>query len=124
MVSTNVSASRTDEPSTAGEPVLAVDGESDREVVTALGEAECRALLGAMDTPATAKELASDCDLSLSSVYRKLDRLAETPLVEQSTRPRLRGKHPAQYRRTVGYVLVDLTTHRPFGTDAASDADG
>ncbi|MFB6165660.1 MAG: helix-turn-helix domain-containing protein [Haloarculaceae archaeon] len=114
-----------DEPTRGGDRVVGVAADADPTVVDALGDPTCRALLRAADTPETAKELAVDCDLPLSTVYRKLDLLADTPLVEQSTRPRLRGKHPSQYRRAVDTVRVDVTAHHPFGGDASDeDEDG
>jgi DNA-binding transcriptional ArsR family regulator len=73
-----------------------------------LGDPDCRAILRALASPLTAREVASQCDLPLSTAYRKLETLAETPLVEQSHRVRERGKHPRQYERRAHFLLVRL----------------
>ena len=73
-----------------------------------LGDPDCRAILAALESPLTAREVATRCDLPLSTAYRKLEVLTSTPLVEQSHRVRERGKHPRQYERCARSVLVDL----------------
>lgn len=82
------------------------------DVLSVLSDDASRSLLCATDEPSTAKELSGECDLPLSTVYRKLEYLASTPLIEETTRPRLHGKHPQQYHRTFQTLVVRVPAHR------------
>jgi DNA-binding transcriptional ArsR family regulator len=98
-------------PRVAEDPtVTVVDGEDVGErLVSVLDDPDCRAILDATDDRArSAKELAEECDLPLSTTYRKLDRLTETEAVTERTRIRRTGKHVSEYRRLVGDVLVTV----------------
>lgn len=77
-------------------------------VLDALSDADCRAIVRTIGRPMTASEVATRCDLPLSTAYRKLDALESTPLVEQSYRLRQRGKHPQQFQRCADSLLVRL----------------
>ncbi|MFC7134748.1 MULTISPECIES: helix-turn-helix domain-containing protein [Salinibaculum] len=81
-------------------------------VFDALSDADCRAIIRAIGRPLTAREVATRCDLPLSTAYRKLDALQETPLVEQTYRLRERGKHPQQYQRSADSLLVRFPDER------------
>jgi hypothetical protein len=48
-------------------------------------------------------------DLPLSTVYRKLDRLLEIPLLQVTHRLSSSGRHPCQYRCTLDWVHVELS---------------
>lgn len=67
-----------------------------------------RSVLLASDAPSTAKELADACDFPLSTVCRKLNRLTEASLVDQTTRARRHGKHPQQYQRRADVYVVRI----------------
>jgi len=77
-------------------------------VLEALSDPDCRAIVRSIGQPRTAREVATTCDLPLSTAYRKLDALEETPLVEQTYRLRQQGKHPQQYQRRADSLLVRL----------------
>jgi predicted transcriptional regulator len=89
-----------------------MSAESAETVFDILSDPDCRAIVRTVDEPMTAREVATHCDLPLSTAYRKLDTLAATPLVERSYRLRKRGKHPKQYHRQVDSLLVDLPEDR------------
>ncbi|MFB6147057.1 MAG: helix-turn-helix domain-containing protein [Halobacteriaceae archaeon] len=73
------------------------------------GDDGCRAILEATTGQArTAAELATACDRPLSTVYRKLDRLDETGLLEERTRIREPGEHASEYVRVVDDVVVSV----------------
>lgn len=93
-------------------PSTYVPVESPSTVLSVLSDDVCRSLLGVADEPLTAKELAAECDMSSSTVYRKLDALARTPLVDATVRPRLHGKHPQQYRRRFDAVRIRVPPGR------------
>jgi len=86
-------------------------------ILSILSDEGCRAILSAADVPRTAKELAEACDLPISTVYRKLDRIESTPLLEESTRVRLYGKHPQQYQRRGDRIQLRLPPDYRFDVD-------
>ena len=71
------------------------------EVLEQLSDPGCRAILAATGRPRTAAELSEGCDMPTSTVYRKLDWLGDTGLLEETRRLRDHGNHPVQYRRQV-----------------------
>jgi predicted transcriptional regulator len=78
-----------------------------------LADRRCRAVLAATtDAARSAREVATRCDLPLSTTYRKLDHLVEAGLLTERTRVRCAGKHPSEFRRAVDEVVVDV---RPSG---------
>jgi predicted transcriptional regulator len=86
-------------------------------ILAALGDEDCRSIICAADEPLTARELARTCDIPLSTVYRKLEQLENTPLLESTTRARLRGKHPQQYQRPTDHVQIDIDMPAPCNFD-------
>lgn len=74
-------------------------GETSLETVIALLDDEhIRSVLTVTsDEPKSASELADHCDISPSSVYRRLDRLREADLIDEQTRPRSDGHHDTVY---------------------------
>ncbi|MFA9517401.1 helix-turn-helix domain-containing protein [Halopenitus sp. H-Gu1] len=80
-----------------------------QEVLGALDDADCRAILEATsDETLSANEVSEACNLPLSTTYRKLDLLTEAELLEERTRIRRSGKHASEYSRTVEDVVVSL----------------
>jgi predicted transcriptional regulator len=67
-------------------------------VVTLLDDEHVRTILVVTsDAPRSANELSDHCDISTSSIYRRLDRLREADLVGERTRPRADGHHETVY---------------------------
>jgi len=80
-----------------------------QEVLDALDDADCRAILDATSEEAlTANEISEVHDLPLSTTYRKLDLLTEAGLLEELTRIRQSGKHASEYARLVNDVAITL----------------
>lgn len=95
---------RTRESTDVGVPVD--DAEA---VLSALNDADCRAILDATgDAALSAGELSEACDLPLSTAYRKLDLLTDAGLLDERTRIRRSGKHVGEYARRVEEVLVSV----------------
>ncbi|KOX96761.1 MULTISPECIES: helix-turn-helix domain-containing protein [Halorubrum] len=99
----------------------------------ALADADCRAILAAATTPKTTSELAEDCDIALSTAYRKVELLSETPLFAEGIRFDPGGDHAAEYVRDTANAAIELgddgvaLTVDNEGSDplaAASDAPG
>jgi predicted transcriptional regulator len=84
------------------------DGTNATDVLDALGDAVSREILiAAAGTPVTVEELAIVCDVSESTVYRRLDRLNTLGLVERCNP--LVSDSKGAYRTTMRglYVAVD-----------------
>lgn len=78
-------------------------------VLRALSDPKCRAMLRATAKGAlTAGELSEELDLPLSTVYRKLERLVDASLIEETCRITSHGKHPSQYRCAVDRVSIGV----------------
>jgi len=77
----------------------AVNGDHDlADVVALLDDEYVRSILVATSTePLSAKELGEHCDLSVSSIYRRVDGLRDLDLLEERTRPRSDGHHETVY---------------------------
>jgi len=68
------------------------------DVVALLDDEHVRSILVATSAePLSAKELGERCDLSVSSIYRRVDRLRRLDLLEERTRPRSDGHHETVY---------------------------
>jgi DNA-binding transcriptional ArsR family regulator len=80
-----------------------------QQLLDALDDADCRAILNATRERAlTAKEVSEAHDLPLSTTYRKLDLLTEAGLLKERTRIRQSGKHASEYARLVDDVVISL----------------
>jgi predicted transcriptional regulator len=82
----------------------------DLATVVSLLDDECaRAILVATSTAAmSATELDDDLDASLSTVYRRLERLDDAGLVVEGTRPRADGHHDTVYSADLDEFTVSL----------------
>ena len=79
------------EPSVSEESDLAT-------VVDLLDDEHVRSILAATSAePLSATELSERCDVSPSSIYRRVERLAEADLLDDRTRPRSDGHHETVY---------------------------
>ena len=89
---------RTNEPS--------VDPET---LFRALEDETCRRILEATAGEAlTASELCERCDVPQSTMYRKLDLLAEAALVEETLRLSRDGRHSKEYQQCFDDVTISL----------------
>jgi predicted transcriptional regulator len=68
------------------------------EIVDLLGDEHVRSILAATSAePLSAKELSDHCDVSVSSIYRRVERLDGADLLQERTRPRSDGHHETVY---------------------------
>lgn len=81
----------------------AVDEDPDvADVVALLDDEHVRSILVATSAePLSAKELGERCDLSVSSIYRRVDELCDCDLLIERTRPRRDGHHETVYVSTL-----------------------
>lgn len=78
-------------------------------VVGLLDDEHVRTILTIISTQAmSAAELSERTDASLSTVYRRLERLEEAGLVAEGTRPRTDGHHDTVYRADLDELTVRL----------------
>ena len=90
-------------------PTTATEGdETLDDTFDALADPDCRAILGAADTAMTTSELADACDIALSTAYRKVERLSETPLLVEGVRFDPDGDHAAEYTRGATDATIEL----------------
>ncbi|WP_440766121.1 helix-turn-helix domain-containing protein [Natronorubrum sp. DTA7] len=78
-------------------------------VLGALDDDACRAILEATSEESlTATELSEQCEIPMSTAYRKVEKLTEADLVEERVRINTSGKHATEYRKCFDDVLVSV----------------
>lgn len=95
-------------------PVIhATPGEAAR-LFDALDSEACRTVVRALEHgPMTAKELQAEGEIPLSTVYRCVNELVDTPLVEETTRVCQGGHHASEYSRNIGTLVVSFDSEPP-----------
>lgn len=79
------------------------------DVLTVLEDEECRSILAETSESAySVNELAEECDIPLSTAYRKVDRLADAGLIEEQIRLSTSGKHTSEYRLAVHDIQISI----------------
>lgn len=90
-----------------------------QDVLAALNDHQCRDIIEALnEEPKTASELADELAIPLSSLYRKLNTLAEVSLLETTIDIRRSGKHVTRYSVAFDTVTVDFNEGE-FGMEIA-----
>ncbi|WP_435101387.1 helix-turn-helix domain-containing protein [Halarchaeum sp. P4] len=85
---------------------------STADVLGALDDADCRAMLEALDEPRSARDLIERCDIPSSTAYRKLDRLADAGLIAEQSSIQKNFRQVSLYVRTfesINIVAADDT---------------
>ncbi|WP_254763176.1 winged helix-turn-helix domain-containing protein [Natrinema marinum] len=78
-------------------------------VLAALDDDACRCILEATSEESlTATEVSEQCDIPMSTAYRKVEMLTEADLVEETVRINTSGKHATEYRKNFDDVLVSV----------------
>jgi len=95
-------------------PFAAEDAPELQDVLDALDDPDCRAFVRALEEPMTASELSEECDVPLSTTYRKLDLLTEASLLGERTEIRTDGQHTTRYAVEFDGVYVTLDEDRTF----------
>ena len=90
-------------------------------VIETLANEDCRSILEATGREAkTASELSDACDIPLSTTYRKLERLTDAGLLEESLRLSHSGKHTTEYRHTLIEIHVSVGPEDGFAMTVGS----
>jgi DNA-binding transcriptional ArsR family regulator len=90
------------------DPLGGEDQPALQDVLDALDDPACRAVINHLDDPMTANELATACDIPLSTMYRKLDLLTEASLVREQAAIREDGQHTTRYALAFEEIDVSL----------------
>ena len=96
------------------DPARNEDAPAMQDVLDALDDPDCRVILKETAQPMTAKELIETCDISESTVYRKLTLLSTATLVRE-----LHGVHPergriTRYQRDLDSLNISITEDDQF----------
>ena len=91
-------------------------------IVAALDDDGCRRIVSVLEEPLTVDEIADLADLPLSSTYKKLDRLADAGLVEETVGVQ-QGRHrKSRYVATFDRIAIGLEDDRTFRVDVSQSA--
>lgn len=90
-----------------------------QDVLDALDDEDCRAIVSALVDPMTAQEIAEESDVPLSTTYRKLELLTEASLLEERVEVRPEGHHRSRYVIDFEAVVVALSEDRSFQVEIA-----
>lgn len=93
---------------TGGESRCLTDDKSIETLLRTLADRDCQHILQYLRrAPMSAPELVERCDIARSTVYRKLDQLEETRLVDTRIRLSKAGTHATEYHITVQELCVE-----------------
>ncbi|MFB6283357.1 MAG: ArsR/SmtB family transcription factor [Halobacteria archaeon] len=84
-------------------------GEPGYEVFDALKSRDCRKILELASEYVTANELSEESGIPRSTIYRKIEMLVDSDLLEESIKLRSDGRHTKTYRRRITSIKVGLT---------------
>jgi len=91
------------------DPLSGDDPPDLQSVLDALDDADCRTIIEHLDEPMTATEVSEECDIPMSTTYRKLDLLTEASLLAEGTEIRPDGHHATRYQLDFETVEIGLT---------------
>jgi len=84
------------------------DDESIEALLRTLADSDCRRILHSLQqTSMSASELAEDCGIARSTIYRKLDSLEQAELVSTSIRLSKTGTHTTEYKLNLQALRVE-----------------
>ncbi|WP_135535789.1 helix-turn-helix domain-containing protein [Halostella pelagica] len=90
-----------------------------QNILDALDDPDCRAIITELEAPMTASELSDAADVPLSTTYRKLDLLTEASLLTEQTEIRSDGQHTTRYDIDFEEVRIALDENHSFDVGIA-----
>jgi|AntDeeMetagen192_2_1112575.scaffolds.fasta_scaffold01762_6 DNA-binding transcriptional ArsR family regulator len=93
------------------------------DVLDALADADARRIVSALSEPKTASDISEECDIPLSTTYRKLELLTEASLLSESTDIRRDGQHTTRYSVSFETVTISLDGENNEGNDEENDRE-
>jgi predicted transcriptional regulator len=95
----------------------------DQAFLQTVGDEDCTVILGAVQEKAkTVPELSEECDIPLSTAYRKVHQLQDAGLVEQKHRLRRDSKPKNVYERSFEAAVVKLANDGSFEVEFADSS--
>lgn len=79
-----------------------------QNILYILDDDDCRSIIRALEEPMTANELVNACDISFSTLYRKLDLLTESSLIEEEIVIRTDGQNTTRFVRTFEQLRIEF----------------
>ncbi|MCU4719503.1 ArsR/SmtB family transcription factor [Halapricum hydrolyticum] len=87
---------------------MSTDAPSD-DLLALLGERRVREILAATSRePMSAKELSEECDVALSTIYRRVEDMIDQGLLVERTQIEPDGSHHSVYEANVDHLSVDI----------------
>lgn len=84
------------------------------DVLDALDDEDCRAIVSVLEEPMTASDIAEESGVPLSTTYRKLELLTEASLLHEGVEVRPDGQHASRYSISFEDVVITLDDERTF----------
>ncbi|QZX99273.1 winged helix-turn-helix domain-containing protein [Halobaculum rubrum] len=92
-------------------------GPSLQPVLDALDDEDCRTIIKHLEEPLTAGEVSEECEIPMSTTYRKLDLLSEAQLLAEGVEVRQDGHHATRYRTDFDEVIVAIAEDRTLDVE-------
>jgi predicted transcriptional regulator len=87
-------------------------------LLQAVNDEDCHAILNAIDQDAkTVKELSEECEIPLSTAYRKVNRLQQADLVEEKVQLGGPGSHANVYEQDFEGAVIFLDEDGEFSVE-------
>lgn len=87
---------------------MSTDDSTD-ELLDLLGEQRVRQILAATSRePLSAKELSEECDVALSTIYRRVEDMVDHDLLVERTQIEADGSHHSVYEANVDHLDIDI----------------
>lgn len=83
--------------------------DSDDELLELLGQERIRQVLAATSRePMSAKELSDECDVALSTIYRRAEEMVDHDLLVERTQVEPDGSHHSVFAANIEHLDVDI----------------
>ncbi|ADD05238.1 HTH domain protein [Natrialba magadii ATCC 43099] len=90
------------------DPIGSESTPSAAEICSALDDPDCREIIRNLEEPMTASELTNQCEIPQSTLYRKLEVLTDSTLLEETTEIRRDGHHASKYAVAFDEISIGL----------------
>ncbi|SDR44279.1 winged helix-turn-helix domain-containing protein [Natronobacterium texcoconense] len=94
------------------DPIASESTPSAEDICSALDDPDCREIIRNLEEPMTASELTNECDIPQSTLYRKLELLTDSTLLEETTEIRRDGHHASKYAVAFEDITLSLDEDR------------
>ncbi len=83
--------------------------DSSDELLELLGQKRVRQILAATSrAPRSAKELSEECDVALSTIYRRVEDMVSSDLLVERTRIETDGSHHSVYEANIDHLDIEI----------------